>query len=196
MFGTKCRYDFFSYIGQRGLSAHRDFINDDDMVLISSKSSAVAHCPLSNFYFSNAVLPVRKLLDSAIDLGLGTDISGGFNPSIFNACAMAVTSSRALEEGVDAALPAHERGRRNMRIDFKEAFWMATTGGGRALDLKIGMLRPEYAMDAIVVDTSIEESNLKIWKDLDSSDDVLQKIIHNAHRTNITKVWVQGNQIK
>ena len=188
--------DSFGLLQPNTVLAHANFINDDDMVLISSKSSAVAHCPLSNFYFSNAVLPVRKLIDSAIDLGLGTDISGGFNPSIFNACAMAVTSSRALEEGVDAALPAHERRRRNMRIDFKEAFWMATTGGGRALDLKIGMLRPEYAMDAIVVDTSIEESNLKIWKDLDSSDDVLQKIIHNAHRTNITKVWVQGNQIK
>ena len=188
--------DSFGLLQPNTVLAHANFVNDDDMKLISSKSSAVAHCPLSNFYFSNAVLPVRKLIDSAIDLGLGTDISGGFNPSIFNACSMAVTSSRALEEGVDAALSSYDRSRPNTRIDFKEAFWMATTGGGRTLDLKIGMFKPEYAMDAIVIDTSIEESNLKIWKDLDTTEDILQKIIHNAHRTNITKVWVQGKQIK
>ncbi len=188
--------DSFGLLQPNTVLAHANFIDDDDMKLISSKSTAVAHCPLSNFYFSNAVLPVRKLIDSAIDLGLGTDISGGFNPSIFNACSMAVTSSRALEEGVDAALSSYDRSRPNTRIDFKEAFWMATTGGGRALDLKVGVFKPEYAMDAIVIDTSIEESNLKVWKDLDSTEDILQKIIHNAHRTNITKVWVQGKQIK
>jgi len=63
-----------------------------------------------------------------LDVGLGTDISGGPNPSLLHNCNMAITASRALEQGVNAELPAAERGSQNARINFKEAFWMATTG--------------------------------------------------------------------
>lgn len=69
---------------------------------------------------------------------------------------------------------------------------MATAGAGRALSLKIGQFRKGYAMDAIVVDTDTTESDLIIWDEFDSDEDVLQKIIYNANRNNICKVWVQG----
>ncbi|MDE0285497.1 MAG: amidohydrolase family protein, partial [Gammaproteobacteria bacterium] len=82
------------------------------------------------------------------------------------------------------------------RIDFREAFWMATAGGGEALGLKVGKFVRGYAFDAIVVDTDAPDSNLIIWEDMDNGDDILQKIIYNADRCNIKRVWVQGEQIK
>ena len=72
---------------------------------------------------------------------------------------------------------------------------MATTGGGRALKLDVGLFRPGYAFDAFVVDTAAADSNLVIWKEFDSTEDVLQKIIYNAGRTNIQRVWVQGSPV-
>ncbi len=188
--------DNFGLLGNKTVLAHSNFIDDSDMQTIKQRGTGIAHCPLSNFYFSNAVFPARKALDKGLDIGLGTDISGGASPSLLHNCNQAITASRTLEEGVNPELPAEQRGSPNSRIDFKEAFWMATTGGGRALNLKIGQITAGYAMDAIVVDTAVRESNVFVWDDRDSVEDVLQKIIYNVDRSNITKVWVQGDQLK
>lgn len=188
--------DDFQLLTRKTILAHSNFINDEDMTIIGNRQSGIAHCPLSNYYFSNAVFPARKALDRGLHVGLGTDMSAGPNPSLLHNCAMAVTSSRALEEGVNPELPPAERGSPGARIDFREAFWMATTGGGLALDEKIGLLQPGYAMDAIVVDTTVSESNLRLWDEVDDVEDVLQKVIYNAGRENIANVWVQGRKVK
>ncbi len=188
--------DNFGLLTNKTVLAHSNFVNDADMNTIKARQSGIAHCPLSNFYFSNAVFPARKALDKGLDVGLGTDISGGPDPSLLHNCSIAVMASRALEEGVNPELPAEDRGSANARIDFKEAFWMATTAGGRALDLKIGQFSQGYAMDAMVVDTDVTDSNLLTWHGIDDVEDVLQKIIYNADRNNISKVWVQGNLVK
>ncbi|NQV86093.1 MAG: guanine deaminase [Woeseiaceae bacterium] len=184
--------DNFGLLTDKTVLAHACFIDDADMATIKARQSGIAHCPYSNFYFSHAVFPARRALDAGLNIGLGTDVSGGANPSLLHSCAMAITASRALEDGVNATIPADQRGSPKSRIDFKEAFWMATAGAGRALSLKIGQFRKGYAMDAIVVDTDITESDLIIWDEFDSDEDVLQKIIYNANRNNICKVWVQG----
>ena len=72
---------------------------------------------------------------------------------------------------------------------------MATAGGGQALGLDVGLFKPGYAFDAIVVDTRIPDSNLMVWTELDTDDDILQKIIYNADRRNIARVWVQGRAV-
>ena len=188
--------DGFGLLTPQTVLAHCDFIDDSDMGVIKETESGIAHCPLSNLYFANAVFPARKALDRGLQVGLGTDIAGGANPCILHNCQMAVTASRALEDGVNPELPSTERGTAGARIDFREAFWMATAGGGKALGLKVGKFVRGYAFDAIVVDTGVPDSNLIIWEDMDSGDDILQKIIYNADRRNIKRVWVQGRQIK
>ena len=186
----------FGLLTDKTVLAHADFIDDKDMDTIRQAQTGVAHCPLSNFYFSNAVFPSRKALDRGLQVGLGTDISGGPDPSLLRSCSMAVTASRALEEGVDPAADSDNRGTPGSRIDFREAFWMATTAGGLALDLKIGLIKQGYAFDAIVIDANVENSNLILWEGLDTHEDMLQKIIYTADRHNITRVWVQGKLIK
>ena len=188
--------DGFGLLTPQTVLAHCDFIDDADMEVIKGAQTGIAHCPLSNLYFANAVFPARKALDRGLQVGLGTDIAGGANPGILHNCQMAVTASRALEDGVNPDLGAGERGTAGARIDFREAFWMATAGGGEALGLKVGKFAEDYAFDAIVVDTDVADSNLIIWEDMDSGDDILQKIIYNADRRNINRVWVQGKLIK
>ena len=73
---------------------------------------------------------------------------------------------------------------------------MATTGGGIALGLPIGLLTPGYSFDAIVVDSLVPETDLMIWEHLDSPVDVVQKIVINTVRRNVTSVWVQGREVK
>jgi guanine deaminase len=187
--------DAFGLLTDKTILAHAIFVDDDDISTIIRRGSGIAHCPLSNIYLSHAVFPARKVLDRGVKAGLGTDIAGGASPSILHNCQMAVAASRALEDGVDPALPAAERGTPGSRIDFREAFWMATAGGASALGLKIGRFAEGYAFDAIVVDTGVDDTDLSVWDGLDSADDILQKIVYNAGRQNIRAVWVQGRRV-
>jgi guanine deaminase len=166
------------------------------MELIRDTGAGIAHCPLSNFYFSTAVFPLRAALEKGLRVGLGTDISGGPSPSIFDTCRTAVAASRALEDGVNPHLPADKRGIAGQRIDIREAFWLATAGGADVLDIKTGQFAPDHAFDAILVDANAIASNIAIDRDLDTLEDVFQKIVYNAARANITHVWVAGQLVK
>jgi guanine deaminase len=182
-------------LGRRTVLAHSNFVGGDDMELIVDAGAAVAHCPLSNAYFANAVFPAREALDRGLHVGLGTDISGGPGASLLRTCADAVTVSRLREDGVDATVPADRRGRPGSRITLPEAFWMATAGGGQALDLPIGLLAPGYAFDAIVITTDRPGSNLAVWREVNDWEDVFAKIVHGATRDDIVTVWVQGDAV-
>ena len=98
--------DRFGLLTRRTVLAHGNFVSDCDMDRIGERGAGVAHCPLSNVYFSDAVFPLRAALDKGVRVGLGTDISGGPSASMFDSCRMAVAASRMLESGVDAALAA------------------------------------------------------------------------------------------
>jgi guanine deaminase len=189
-------YRDFGLLTRKSVLAHSNFVSQSDIEIIIAAGGSIAHCPLSNVFFANSVFPAREALDSGVHIGLGTDISGGPSPSIFNATANAVAASRLREDGVNAAMPASDRGRHGSRITFAEGFWMATAGGGLALDLPIGVLSPGYAFDAIVVDSRVPDTDLTIWDGLDSPEDVFQKIILNAVRRNVTAVWVQGTRVR
>jgi len=188
--------DRFGLLTDKTILAHSILIDDDDMTTIRQRQSGIAHCPLSNLYFSHAVFPARKALDAGLKVGLGTDISGGPSPSIFHNCQQAINVSRALEDGVDPCRAATARGTPDSRINFREAFWMATTGGAKVLGLKTGRFESGYVFDAMVVDTGAPDSNLVCWEEMDTPEDILQKIVNNADRHNITNVWVQGNLVK
>jgi guanine deaminase len=188
--------DRFGLLTDKTILAHSILINDEDMTTIRHRQCGIAHCPLSNLYFSHAVFPARKALDAGLKVGLGTDISGGPSPSILHNCQQAVSASRALEDGVNPRLAEDDRGSPGSRINFREAFWMATTGGAKVLGLKVGRFEPGNAFDAMVIDTQTPDSNLVTWESLDTADDVLQKIVNNADRHNIERVWVQGKLVK
>jgi guanine deaminase len=187
--------DGFGLLSRRSILAHATLITEADMDMIGQRQSGIAHCPLSNFYFSDAAFPLRRALDKGLHVGLGTDISGGHSASLFDACRYGVATSRGLESGIDPRLPAEARGWPGSRSDFIEAFWLATAGGGQALDLPIGRLEPGYRFDAMLVDTDTPDSTVRVFDDLDTSDDVFQKIIYTATRANIRKVWVDGRLV-
>ena len=174
--------------------AHGNFITPDDMALIKERGAGIAHCPLSNVYFSNAVFPLRRALEKGLRVGLGTDIAGGPSASLLDSCRSAVSSSRLLEDGVNPDLPPTERRVEQSRIDFRHAFYLATTGGGDVLDLPIGQFKPGYQFDAVLIDTEAPSAPIYIEDEEDALDDRLQKIVMTATRANIDKTWVAGNE--
>ncbi len=191
---TAC-LDGFDLLTRRTVLAHSNFIDEKDMDLIQAKGAAVAHCPLSNFYFANAVFPLRAALDRHMHVGLGTDVSGGYSPSLFDGCRHALSASKTLHGGVHADLPPQERGASGRAITHKEAFWLATAGGAQALDIPTGSFRTGHEFDALVIDTAAVSSNIRKYPTYDTLEDVFQKIVLNATRANIATVWVSGRKV-
>jgi guanine deaminase len=72
---------------------------------------------------------------------------------------------------------------------------MATTGGGLALGLPIGLIEPGFQLDAVAVAPNVAKTSLHIWPEFDGPEDVVQKIMHNVGQADITGVWVDGRRV-
>jgi guanine deaminase len=114
---------------------------------------------------------------------------------MFDSMRSAIMAARMLESGVDPDLATANRSRRaGARIDFRDAFYLATTGGGVALDLPVGHFSQGYQFDAMVIDSMAERGTIRLWDDLDRGEHILQKILYTASKPNIAGVWIGGRQ--
>ncbi|MGE7793286.1 guanine deaminase [Lysinibacillus fusiformis] len=187
-------YDF-GLLGEKSVMAHCNFLSDDDARLFAETGTAIGHCPISNAYFANSVIPIARFHALGVDIGLGSDISGGFSPSLFENARQAVMSSRMLEDGVDTAITANKRGVPNSRITINEAFYLATAGGGDSLSLPIGRLQENYTWDVQIIDTKTHSAKLPIFDSQEALHDIFQKMMYLVRPENIREVWVQGNKV-
>ena len=185
----------FGLLREKSVMAHCNFLDEPDADLFAETGTAIAHCPVSNAYFANSVIPVAHFHAKGIDIGLGTDISGGFSPSLFDNVRQAVISSRMLEDGVNPSLPAHERGVPESRITIDEAFYLATAGGGESLSLPIGRIEQNYAWDVQIIDTKLPSAKLPIFDENEDLHGIFEKIMYLARPENIREVWVQGMKV-
>jgi guanine deaminase len=175
-------------------------MSDEEATVVANTGAAVAHCPYSNAFFGNGVLPVRRLVEvfGLRKIGLGTDVAGGPSPSMLSAIRWAVAASHMLQDGVDrfdtqgvevqgvgvlcppaGPMPHAHSG---AAIGLKEALWMATVGGARSLALEdtVGCFRSGMEFDALLVDPS--QGTLDLFLDVDSAEGESDSSGNNNHR--------------
>ncbi|MDQ1324262.1 MAG: guanine deaminase, partial [Chloroflexota bacterium] len=187
--------DGFGLLRAGTVLAHANHVTDDDALLIRDRGAGIAHCPLSNAYFANAVLPVRRLVDRGVHVGLGTDVAGGASPSLLHQAHDAVTVSRLLRDGVDRARPPAGRGVSGSAIDTTFAFWLATLGGASVLGIPVGLLAPGRRFDAVLIDTTSRRGSLRVWPEVDTPERVFEKVVRLAGPADIAGVWVDGRRV-
>lgn len=183
----------FGLLTRRTVLAHSVFLTDADMDLIARRGAGIAHCALSNTYFAGAVFPLRRALEKHLHVGLGTDISGGPSASMLEACRASVAVSRQLETGVDPRLAPESRGVPDSRIDMRLAFHLATAGGGLALDLPIGLFRPGYQFDAVLIDTAADQGTIRLFGAAPQLH--VEQVLYSAAPANLSSVYVSGQPV-
>lgn len=187
--------DRFGLLTRRTVLAHSNHVSAADMELIKARGAGVAHCPLSNAYFANAVFPLRAALEKGLRVGLGSDIAGGPSASIFDAMRMAVAASRMLEDGVDAGKPPGERGSAPARVSWREAFHLATAGGAGVLEQNSGLFAEGQSFDAIAIDTATSAGTVRLIEPGLAPDEILARILYTASKPNIALTVVTGNTV-
>ena len=187
--------DGFGLLRESTVLAHADHLTDTDMVRVRDRRAGVAHCPLSNSYFANAVFPLRRALERGVRVGLGSDVAGGPTAGLLPQCSHAVTVSRMLEDGVDPGRSASERGVADSRVDTVTAFHVATAGGAALLGIPVGSFEVGYKFDAFSVDVETPGSALRRWDEVDTEERLFEKIVRVAGANDITHVWVDGRRV-
>lgn len=196
-------YDTHGLLTPRTVLAHGVHLTPDERILIKQRRSKVSHCPVSNTSISSGLCPVRTLLDDGIDVGLGTDVSGGYSASILVAAREAAMVSRTI-----AALTPEDEDKDRQKMSVEECLYLATKGGAKCLGLesKVGAFEVGMRWDAQMVQLASadedagegmpteDEGLVELWGG-ETWDEKLAKWMFCGDDRNTKKVWVNGRLV-
>ena len=129
-------------LGPDAILAHATWVDDEEIEALGDTRSAVAHCPLSNFYMPYGVMPLHDLVGAGAAVGLGSDGSCcGHRQDLFENMRLMVLMHRL-----------HSLDPKASRAD--EALRVATRGGAAVHGIEAGVLAEGALADIVVVDTT------------------------------------------
>lgn len=171
-------YDSMGLLSADTLMAHCIYMTDEELRLMKARGAWAVHCPTSNINVRSGIAPIRRYMNEGLNIGLGSDISGGHTLDMAAVLRRTIESSKILRhfEGVQPHLSA------------AEAFYLAGRGGGRYFG-KVGAFEPGYDFDAVVVDDAVER---------DEDDDLarrFEKMIYRAKGRNVKAKFVAGKKV-
>ena len=140
-------YECFGLLDTKSIMAHCVWITEEEMDILQSHGSYIAHSPSSNMNLSSGIAPVRRFLERGMNIGLATDTAGGSSLSMFRMITDAIASSKLRWRLVDDSLAP---------LRFSEAFYLASKGGGSFFG-KAGSFEEGYAADILVLDDASSE---------------------------------------
>lgn len=127
------------------IMAHCVWSEEAELKQMKKNGVWVAHCPASNANLSSGIAPIRKYLEEGIRVGLGSDIGAGQSNSIFRTIIDSIQVSKLYWRLVDET---------KKPLQFKEAFYLATLGGGSFFD-QVGSFDEGFAVDVLVCDDRV-----------------------------------------
>ncbi|EJT77935.1 guanine deaminase [Gaeumannomyces tritici R3-111a-1] len=194
-------YERYGLLTDKTILAHAVHLSEGEADLIAARGAKVSHCPCSNSSITSGAARVRWLLSRGVEVGLGTDMSGGYSPSVLEAARQALLVSRhvAMTGGGDAA-----------KLSVEEVLHLATAGGARCVGLegRVGAFEVGFDWDAQLVglggvgdDGEDEEGgeaeaggNVDVFG-WETWEDRVAKWLFNGDDRNTKMVWVRGRLV-
>lgn len=173
-------YNRYGLFNEKTVMAHCIYSSDDEIRLMKENGVYIAHCPESNLNIASGIAPVRRYLDMDMNIGLGSDVAGGADLSLFKAMTHALRSSCMYYRLIDSSCRP---------LTVAEAFYMGTKGGGSYFG-KVGSFEEGYELDAVVID----DSSIKSPGKLDTRKR-LERIIYLSDDRNVAAKYVSGRKI-
>ncbi|KAK5636544.1 hypothetical protein RRF57_012256 [Xylaria bambusicola] len=200
-------YDTHGLLNEKTILAHAIHLTEEEADLIAKRKAKIAHCPCSNSALSSGVARVRWLLEKGIQVGLGSDMSGGYSPSILEAArhAKLVSNHLIMPGGTLGNLSSEERDKAKLSIE--EVLYLATKGGAEVMGLadKIGTFEVGKQWDAQLIWTGLVPDEVAYddfttygatdifgWE---TPDERIAKWVFNGDSHNVRKVWVAGRLV-
>ncbi|KAI9044294.1 chlorohydrolase family protein [Aspergillus affinis] len=187
----------------RTILAHAVHLSKAEKATIRARGAKISHCPASNSALGSGICPVRGLLDAGIQVGLGTDVSGGYDASVLENVRQACLVSR-LYRHTDASITDDEAQR--IALSVGDALYLATRGGAELVDLadEVGGFDLGMSWDAQLISLGGDVSGLETVGGDENRVDVfgteswgekVEKWVWNGDDRNVRAVWVRGKLV-
>jgi guanine deaminase len=180
-------YDRAGGLGERTVLAHAVHLSDRELARLVETGTHVAHCPASNLFLASGVMPLGRYLEAGLSVGLGSDVAGGPDLSIFTAMRVGAYAKNAL------ATAGVGLGPNLTPLDWLR---IGTLGGATALGLddRIGSLEAGKEADLIVVDPSFAAPIPGVTDD--EPGDLMSRLIFRSHPDMVRGAWVRGRRLE
>jgi len=142
------------WVGHDVWHAHCVKLDDEGTYLFARTRTGIAHCPCSNMRLASGILPLRKMLDAGVPIGLGVDGSASNDAAhLLNEARQAMLLAR-VGKAMDA--PLVKDGRTVFGCDLgpsdmtpRDALRLATRGGAEVLGRahELGQIKEGYCAD-------------------------------------------------
>lgn len=188
-------------------------IPESEIELIKRRGAGLSHCPTSNLNLRSGVARVGEWLDRGLKVSLGTDVSGGYSPSMLAAvrhasfCSKLVAMEHARKPGPAQVTTEHGNGfgpLANRQLPVETLLFLATLGGADVCNIAsdVGNFMPGKTFDAIIVSLRQETRNPNIWVETDelhasepALSILLEKFLLCGDDRNIRSVYVAGRLV-
>ncbi|MCC6188535.1 MAG: amidohydrolase [Anaerolineales bacterium] len=161
------------------LAAHCVHIDEGEMRTLKNAGAGVAHNPTSNLKLASGVAPVSLMLQTGLNVGIGTDGPASNNDlDMFAEVHLAAILAKG-STGDPTVLPA------------RQALLMATRMGAQALHIGhlTGSLEAGKRADLILVDLQVLHNSPAFTRD---PNGVYSQVVYAAKSTDVTDVMCNG----
>ena len=194
-------YDRAGALGERTVLAHAIHLSDRELARLVETGTRVSHCPSSNLFIGAGVMPLARWLEAGAVVGLGSDVSGGPEPSLFSVMRAGAYSQMARRSLASETRPP---------LGPLDWLRLGTLDGARALGLedRIGSLEAGKEADVIVVDpwltaplAGIGAAEVASFAAADAAllDDpaaLVSRLIFRTHPDIVRGAWVRGRRLE
>ena len=174
-------YDRYGLLDQRSVLAHGVWLSDEELDLLATRRSRIAHCPNSNLFLGSGLFQLHHVLESNVGVGLGSDIGAGTNPSIFTVMSDAYKVQQV----------------QNISLTPFELWYLATLGGAKALSLddETGSLEPGKSADFLVLDLEAKPLLALRTARATSIEDLLAALIFVGDDRAVQSATIAGREV-
>ncbi len=161
-------------LGPRTQCVHMTALANEDMALLATSGAHVIHCPRSNMKLASGICPTQRLLNSGVNVAIGTDGAASNNRLNMLAELQSAALLAKLESGEATAISA------------ATALEMATLNGAKALGLDAITGSLEIGKVADMIAISLDEPSHQ------PINNVLSQLVYATAGTEVTHSWVSG----
>jgi guanine deaminase len=181
-------YERAGGLGERTVLAHAVHLSDRELDRLVATGTRVAHCPVSNLFLASGVMPLGRYLEAGLSVGLGSDVAGGPDLSIFTVMRTGFYAQHARK------VAGVETGAVLGPLDWLR---LGTLGGARALGLGevIGSLEAGKEADLIAIDPSYVAPLAGQPVDTRAAD-LASRLVFRSHPDMVRGAWVRGRRLE
>lgn len=184
-------YDRAGGLGARTILAHAIHLSSRELARLVETDTRIAHCPSSNLFLASGIMPLARYREAGLGVGLGSDVAGGPDPSLFSVMQVGWYAQAALRTVGGETRPL---------LGPLDWLRLASLDGARALGLhdRIGSIEVGKEADLICVDPRLTAASRELPHDSGrmEAEEVMSRLIFRHHPDMVRGAWVRGRRLE